>query len=141
MKQTASLIKKFSFVLLSITLALVSCSKKDSGAGDSTAGPFAGQYLVTDSDETYTLKVESAGGNEFQIKNFGGFMNVPVKATANGNVLTIPSQTFKNPNGHTLTVSGAGSLTTKGAKDDTIIINYVVSGFANYSGDLEGVRQ
>ena len=141
MKQTASLIRKFSLVVLSITLALVSCSKKDSGVGGSTAGPFAGQYLVVDADETYTLKVESTGDNNFQIKNFGGFMNVPVKATANGNVLTIPSQTFKNPNGHTLTVSGAGSLTTKGKKDDTIVINYTISGFANYSGDLEGARQ
>jgi hypothetical protein len=141
MKQTASLIRKFSFVVLSITLALASCSKKDSGAGGSNAGPFAGQYLVVDSDETYTLKIESSGDNNFQIKNFGGFMNVPVKATANGNSLTIPSQTFKNPNGNSLTVSGTGSLTSKGKKDDTIIINYTVSGFANYSSDLEGVRQ
>lgn len=141
MKQTASLIRKFSLVVLSITLALASCSKKDSGIGASSAGPFEGQYLVVDDNETYTLKVEGAGGNNFQIRNFGGFMNVPVKATANGNILTIPSQTFNNPNGNTLTVSGAGSLSTKGEKDDTIKINYTVSGFANYSGDLEGVRQ
>ena len=69
MKQTASLIRKFSFVVLSITLALTSCSKKDSGISASNSGPFAGQYLVVDEDETYTLKVESTGGNNFQIKN------------------------------------------------------------------------
>jgi len=141
MKQTASLIRKFSFVVLSITLALASCSKKDSGAPSTPSAPFAGQYLVIDEDETYTLNVESTGGNNFQIRNFGGFMNVPVKATANGIALTIPSQTFKNPNGNILTVSGTGSLSTKGTKDDTIKINYSISGFANYSGDLEGVRQ
>jgi hypothetical protein len=141
MKQTASLIRKFSFVVLSITLALASCSKKDSGIAASNAGPFAGQYLVVDEDESYTLKIESDGGSSFKITNFGGFMNVPVKANANGNVLTIPTQTFKNPNGHTLTVSGTGSLITKGVKDDTITISYTISGFANYSGDLEGSRQ
>ena len=56
MKQTASLIRKFSFVVLSITLALASCSKKDSGIAASNAGPFAGQYLVVDEDESYTSK-------------------------------------------------------------------------------------
>jgi hypothetical protein len=136
MKQTAFLIRKFTFVVLSITLALASCSKKDSVAS-APAAPFAGQYLVVDEDETYTLQIESTGGSNFQIKNFGGFMNVPVKATATGTSLNIPSQTFKNPNGHSLTVSGTGSLVS----DNTIKINYSVSGFANYSGDLEGTRQ
>ncbi len=141
MKQTAFLIQKLSFVLLSITLALVSCSKKDSGVSGPPSAPFAGQYLVVDEDETYTLQVESTGGSDFQIKNFGGFMNVPVKAKANGSMLTIPTQTFKNPNGNTLTVSGSGSLVTKGAKDDTILLTYTLSGFANYNGDVEGSRQ
>lgn len=140
MKQTASLIKKFTFVLLTITLGLVSCSKKDSGPSIPSA-PFAGSYLVEDDDETYILKIENTGGNNFQIREFAGFMNVPVKAVANGNTLSIPSQTFTNPSGKTLTLVGTGTLLTKGAKDDTVKFTYTVSGFTNFTSDFEGVRQ
>lgn len=140
MTHATSLIRKFSFVLLTITLAFASCSKKDADVSTPSA-PFAGNYLVVEEDETYTLKIENTGGNNFQIKNFGGFMNVPVKAVGTGNSLSIPTQTFKNPNGNTLTVSGSATLITKGTKDDTIKMIYTVSGFANYSGDFEGARQ
>lgn len=140
MTHTALLIKKFTFVLLTITLALVSCSKKDSDVSVPSA-PFAGNYLVVEEDETYTLKIENTSGNNFQIREFGGFMNVPVKASANGNTLSIPSQTFTNPSGKSLTITGTGTLITKGSKDDTIKFTYSVSGFANYSGDFEGARQ
>lgn len=140
MTHTASLIKKFSFVLLTITLALVSCSKKDSDVSVPSA-PFAGSYLVVDDNETYTLKIENTGGNNFQIREFGGFMNAPVKAVGNGSSLTIPSQTFTNPSGKSLTLNGTGTLITKGSKDDTIKFTYTVSGFANHSGDFEGARQ
>ena len=139
MKHTALLIRKFTFVLLTIT-ALVSCSKKDSDVSIPSA-PFAGNYLVVEDDETYTLKIENTEGNNFQIREFGGFMNVPVKASANGSTLTIPAQTFTNPSGKSLTITGTGTLITKGAKDDTIKFTYSVSGFANYSSDFEGARQ
>lgn len=141
MTHATSLIKKFSFVLLTIALAFASCSKKDSGISGPPAAPFAGNYLVVEEDETYTLKVENTSGSNYQIKNFGGFMNAPVKAVANGTSLSIPTQTFKNPNGNTLTISGSGNLITKGDKDDTIKFTYSVSGYANYSGDFEGARQ
>ena len=102
---------------------------------------FAGQYHVVDDTETYTLKIENKGGANFQIYEFGGFLNAPVKAVAEGNTLKIPSQTFKNPNGNTLTVVGSGVLATKTSKDDTITFQFTVSGFANYSGDFKGTRK
>lgn len=139
MTQTFSFFRNLSLVVLSLSLVFASCSKKD-GVDAAPTAAFSGNYTVADETETYTLKVESKGGNKFQIKNFGGFLNVPINAEANGNNLTIPSQTFTNPNGHTLTVEGTGMLTTKDTKDDTIYFTYKVSGFANYTGDFEGSR-
>lgn len=139
MKKSVSILKKLSLVILSVSFILTSCSKdKDMGAPST---PFAGQYLVVDDTETYTLKVENKGGSNFQIIEFGGFLNAPVKAVAEGNTLKIPSQTFTNPNGNKLTVVGTGVLSTKNSKDDQITFQYTVSGFANYSGDFTGMRK
>jgi hypothetical protein len=102
---------------------------------------FAGQYLVVEPSETYTIKIENKGGSNFQISEFGGFLNVPVKATAEGSMLKIAAQTFKNPSGKSITVVGSGVLSTKNSKDDTITFQYTVSGFANYDGDFTGTRK
>lgn len=139
MKKSVSFLRNISLFILSASIILTSCSKdKDMGA---PVASFAGQYHVADDTETYTLKVENKGGSNFQIIEFGGFLNAPLKAVAEGNTLKIPSQTFKNPNGNSLTVVGTGVLSTKTSKDDTITFQYTVSGFANYSGDFTGTRK
>jgi hypothetical protein len=140
MKQSVFLFRNISLVVLSFGLFLASCSK-DKDIVASPAAAFTGQYHVVDDTETYTLKIESKGGSNFQIREFGGFLNVPLNAVADGNTLNIPKQSFTNPSGKTLTVVGKGVLTTKSKKDDTITFQYTVSGFANYDGDFTGTRK
>jgi hypothetical protein len=136
-----SLVRNLSLVFVSLSLMFVACSKKDHDTSNPATAAFAGQYLVVDDNETYTLKIESTGGNGFQIKEFGGFMNVPVKANVEGTSLKIPSQTFTNGSGHSITITGSGSLSTKGSKDDTITFSYSVTGYAAHSGSFSGTRQ
>ena len=139
MKKSVSVLSNISLFILSVSLVLSACSKdKDIAA---PAASFVGQYHVVDDTETYTLKIENKGGNNFQIIEFGGFLNAPLKAVAEGATLKIPSQTFTNPNGNKLTVVGTGVLSTKNSKDDTITFQFSVSGFANYSGDFSGIRK
>ena len=139
MKKTISISRNITFLALSAWLFLSACSKdKDMVA---PAAAFAGHYQVVNDHETYLLKVENKGGNNFHIIEFGGFLNAPLKAVLDGNVLKIPSQTFTNPNGNKLTIVGTGVLSTKKAKDDTITFQYSVSGFTNYDGDFTGTRK
>jgi hypothetical protein len=145
MKQSVSLFKDIALVIiltlsfLAFSLFITSCSKEKGAALPDVA--FAGQYQVVDDNETYVLQVVSKGGNNFQINEFGGFLNVPLNAVAQGNMLTIPSQTFTNPNGSVITVVGKGVLSTTNSKDDTITFQYSVSGFAEYEGDFTGTRK
>lgn len=139
MKKSSSFLRNTFLLFLSTSFFLSSCSKdKDMGA---PVAAFAGQYLVVEPSETYTIKIENKGGSNFQISEFGGFLNVPIKATAEGNLLKIAAQTFKNPSGKSITVVGSGVLSTKNSKDDTITFQYTVSGFANYDGDFTGTRK
>ena len=87
------------------------------------------------------MKVENKGGNNFQIIEFGGFLNAPLKAVSEGNTLKIPSQTFTNSNGKSITYYRYGHIANKSKKDDTIKFDYAVTGFTEYEGDLEGTRQ
>jgi hypothetical protein len=125
--------------MLSFTLLLASCSKSKDDVPVQGA-EFIGQYLVNDS-ETYTLAVNSKGGNSFQITEFGGFLNKPLNAIVEGAVLKIPAQTFTNPSGKSITVTGKGVLSTKVKKDDTIKFEYKVTGFTEYESDFEGTRK
>lgn len=138
MKKSVTFFRNISLLLLTSSVLFLSCSKDKDVA---PANSFAGQYLVVDDNETYILKIENKGGNNFQITEFGGFLNAPLKAVANGKTLQIPSQTFTNPNGNKLTIVGIGTLSTKTSKDDTITFDYTVSGFANYDGDFSGTRK
>lgn len=134
----SSFLRNISLAVLSLSVVFASCSKNN----DKVVGSeFVGSYSVQDDDETYTVTIESKGGNKYQIKNFGGFMYVPIDATADGGQLKVPSQTFKNSSGFEITISGAGVLSTKSKKDDTVIFNYTVSGDANYKSDFEGTRK
>jgi hypothetical protein len=96
---------------------------------------------VVEDDETYTLKIENAGGSNFQIREFGGFLNVPLKANGNGNTLHIPSQTFTNPSGKSITIVGTGTLSTKSSKDDTITFEYSLTGYGAHNGSFVGTKK
>ena len=142
MKNSFSIFRNFSMVLFSSMALLASCSKDNDNNGPSAqASAFAGQYLVVEPSETYTLQIESKGGNNFHIKEFGGFLNAPLNAVVEGNILKIPSQTFTNPSGKSITITGAGTLLTKAKKDDTIRFDYKVTGFTEYESDFEGTRK
>jgi hypothetical protein len=133
----SSFFRNISLAVLSLSLVFTSCSKNN----DKVVGSeFVGSYAVQEDDDAYTIAIESKGGNKYQIKNFGGFMYVPIEANAVGSQLNIPSQTFKNSSGFEITITGTGSLTTKSKKDDTIKFNYSVSGSANYDSEFEGTR-
>jgi len=141
MKHSFSISRIFSLLFLSFSLVVVSCSKSKDDTVSPQVAAFAGQYLVVEPSETYTLKIESKGGSNFQIKEFGGFLNVPLNAVVDGASLKIPSQTFTNPSGKSITISGAGVLSTKAKKDDTIKFNYKVTGWQQYESDFEGTRK
>jgi len=141
MKHSFSILRNISLLLLSFSLVLASCSKDKDDSPSSQGNSFVGQYLVVDPSETYTLEVSHKGGSNFQIKEFGGFLNAPLNAVLNGSSLNIPSQTFTNPSGKSITITGTGVLSTKVKKDDTIKFEYKVSGFTNYESDFEGTRK
>ena len=141
MKHSFSIFRKISLVLISFTLLLASCSKSKDDKVPVQGAEFVGQYTVVESYETYILQIDSKGGANFQIKEFGGFMNVPVNAVFEGNKLTIPAQTFKNPNGKSLTITGKGILSTKVKKDDTIKFEYKMTGWIDSESEFEGTRK
>jgi len=139
MKQTVSLFGNISLFILSSSLLLASCSKDKDMTNPEAS--YAGQYEVIDDNETYILQIANKGGNNFEIKEFGGFLNASLKAVSEGNTLKIPSQTFKNPNGSKITIAGTGVLSTKNLKDDTITFQYSVKGFTDYDGNFTGSRK
>ncbi|HZI52144.1 MAG TPA: hypothetical protein VFD56_00465 [Chitinophagaceae bacterium] len=141
MKHSFSIIRNISFLLLSFSLVLASCSKDKDDNVSQQGSAFVGKYLVVDPSETYTIEIAHKGGSNFQIKEFAGFLNAPLNAVLNGSSLNIPSQTFTNPNGKSITITGTGVLSTKAKKDDTIKFDYKVSGFTNYESDFEGTRK
>lgn len=141
MKHSFSISRNSSILFLFFTLLLASCSKSKDDAVPAQGAAFVGQYVVADPSETYTLQVESKGGSNFQIKQFGGFLNVPLNAVVDGNTLKVPSQTFTNGSGKSITITATGVLSTKAKKDDTIKFDYKVTGWQNYESDFEGTRK
>ena len=139
MKNSFAISRSISLFFLSLTFVFASCSKSKDRAPVRGA-EFIGQYQVVD-DETYTLIIENKGGSNFQIKEFGGFLNVPLNAVLDGGALKIPAQTFTNANGKSITITGKGVLSTKTKKDDTIKFEYKVTGFTEYESDFEGTRK
>ncbi len=127
------------FCKITILLLVISCGDDDDNAPD-PRDSFIGTYEVEEFIppsatvyETYEITI-SKSGQDMEIGNFPAFF-VPWKATANGNTLTIPSQTFTQGNA-TVTVSGGGVF-----DDDMIAFSYELTGFANYSRECIAVKK
>ncbi len=123
-----------AWVLLSL-LFVTACNKDKEEV--SPVAPFEGSYEAFKSNnQKYTMTIEKKGGNAFAIKNFAGFLNAPLDATAAGTLITIPTQTFTNSNGKQLILSGTGNL-----ENDELKIQYSVRGFTEYDSDLVAKRK
>jgi hypothetical protein len=124
-------------LLLAVMLlaCLTACNKdKDAVA---PAAPFAGRYDAQKQDESrYTMTLENKDGARFQIQNFADFLYVPLEATAAGDKLTIPTQSFASSSGKKLTISGTATLV-----NDELRIEYTASGFANYEDSIVAKRK
>jgi hypothetical protein len=122
-------------------VAVLSVGCSDDDKGPDTSSMFAGDYEVEDISQSsgyiynYTVSVSKAGDNQIQISNFADLFNVPVKANVNGMSFTIPKQTFTNPSGKSISVSGTGTLT-----GDVLSFQYTTTGYLDYIGDCEAVR-
>jgi hypothetical protein len=98
-------------LLVSMTFVMGSCNDDEDFSAD--IEKVVGTYNVVDTDEddeveNYAVTITKSG-NGVEISNFGDIMYVPVKATIRGNLLTIPSQTFKGKT-MTIVIYGQGTL-------------------------------
>lgn len=98
-------------LVVSMTFVMGSCNDDEDFSAD--IEKVVGTYNVVDTDEddeveNYAVTITKSG-NGVEISNFGDIMYVPVKATIRGNLLTIPSQTFKGKT-MTIVIYGQGTL-------------------------------
>lgn len=130
------------FILLTLlTLALVSCSSDDD-KGPDTRSLFVGTYSIEDISSStgyvynYDITISNGASGDLEISKFADMFNVPVKATVNGTTLNIKSQSFTNPSGKTITVSGSGSLL-----NNVLNFTYTTTGYLNYTGNCKGNKK
>jgi hypothetical protein len=63
--------------------------------------------------------------------------NVPVKASVDGNKITISSQSFTNPSsGNTIKVSGSGTLV-----GNMLNFHYTTEGYLEYTGTCKASKK
>ena len=132
---------KYVFVV-SIVFTLASCSDDDDARPD-TRSQFVGTYAVEDisgsSGYTYEYDVTISNGpdGDLHISNFADMFNAPVKATADGNKITIKSQSFTNPSsGNTIQVSGSGTLS-----GNVLSFTYTTTGYLDYTGTCKASKK
>jgi len=130
------------FIILTLfTLALVSCSS-DEDKGPDTRSLFVGTYSVEDISSStgyvynYDVTISNGAGGDLEISNFADMFNIPIKATINGMNLNIKSQSFTNPSGKTITVSGSGSM-----QNNVLNFTYTTTGYLNYTGSCKGNKK
>ena len=116
-----SYITPFLFAIITLT----SCSKDDDDLNGADIAKLVGTYSVADTDEngeieTYSISVSKSKDGGVEISNFGDIMYVPVKGSINGNMFTIPSQTFKGKS-MTIIISGHGTL-----NGDKLNFDYII---------------
>jgi hypothetical protein len=131
------------FIILTLlTLVMASCSDDDEIKGPDTRAQFVGTYNVEDISQSsgyvynYDVTVSEGPGNEIKFSNFADLFNVPVKATVSGNTFTVPMQSFTNPSGKTIKVSGSGSI--QGGK---LTFTYTTEGYLDYTGECTASKQ
>ena len=144
-KETLSF-SNFRIMFMAATLALfgsfalVSCSDNEAASPD-TSSQFVGDYEVEDISQgsgyvyNYDVSISRTGTNQIQISNFADMFNVPIKANVNGMSFTIPKQSFTNPSGKSISVSGTGTLS-----GDILTFQYTTAGFLDYVGSCEAQR-
>ncbi len=122
-------------VFIVITLVFSRCSQDEEVKGPDTRSLFIGSYAVEDVSASsgyvynYDLTISNGSDGELNISNFADLFNVPVKATVNGSKLTIKSQSFTNPSGKQIQVSGSGTITS-----DVLNFTYTTTGYLDYTG-------
>ena len=128
--------------MASVLFTLASCSDDDDAKPD-TRSQFLGTYAVEDvsgsSGYTYEYDVTISNGSDgyLNISNFADMFNVPVKASADGNKITIKSQSFTNPSsGKTIQVSGSGTLS-----GNVLNFTYTTTGYLNYTGTCKANKK
>jgi len=128
--------------MASVLFTLASCSDDDDAKPD-TRSQFLGTYAVEDvsgsSGYTYEYDVTISNGVDgyLNISNFADMFNVPVKASADGNKITIKSQSFTNPSsGKTIQVSGSGTLS-----GNVLNFTYTTTGYLNYTGTCKANKK
>lgn len=128
--------------MASVLFTLASCSDDDDAKPD-TSAQFIGAYAVEDvsgsSGYTYEYDVTISKGTDgyLNISNFADMFNIPVKASVDGNKITIKSQSFTNPSsGNTIQVSGSGTLS-----GNVLNFTYTTTGYLNYSGTCKANKK
>ena len=128
--------------MASVLFTLASCSDDDDAKPD-TRSQFLGTYAVEDvsgsSGYTYEYDVTISNGADgyLNISNFADMFNIPVKASVDGNKITIKSQTFTNPSsGKTIQVSGSGTLS-----GNVLNFTYTTTGYLNYTGTCKANKK
>ena len=128
--------------MASVLFTLASCSDDDDAKPD-TRSQFLGTYAVEDvsgsSGYTYEYDVTISNGADgyLNISNFADMFNVPVKASADGNKITIKSQSFTNPSsGKSIEVSGSGALS-----GNVLNFTYTTTGYLHYTGTCKASKK
>lgn len=128
-------------LLVCVVFTLTNCSKDDEVKPD-TRAQFIGTYEVEDVSSSsgniyeYDVTISNGTAGDLNISNFADIFNVPVKATVDGNKITIKTQSFTNPNsGNTIEVSGAGTLS-----GNTLNFTYTTKGYMNYTGTCKATK-
>ena len=131
------------FIILTLlTMIMASCSDDDEIKGPDTRAQFVGTYSVEDISQSsgyvynYDVTISEGSGNEIQFSNFADLFNVPIKATVSGNTFTVPMQSFTNPSGKTIKVSGSGSI--QGGK---LTFTYTTEGYLDYTGTCSASKK
>ena len=125
-----------TILIVLFALALVSCSDDEKAVKPDTREQFVGNYTVEDISLSsgykyvYNVTISKGAKGDLELSNFADILNVPVKASADGNQLIIKSQSFTNPSGKTLKVEGSGTLA-----GGTLTFKYSTTGAMDYSGD------
>jgi len=133
---------RWNVFFLCIVVSIASCSDDDEARPD-TRTQFIGTYAVEDVSSSsgytyeYDVTISSGANGELHLSNFADMFNVPVKATADGNKITIKSQSFTNPgSGKSIQVSGSGTLS-----GNILSFTYTTTGYLNYTGTCKASKK